>query len=222
VGTTLGGRGLSVNLGKRGTYVNAGVPGTGLHARSRLGGGQGAGLAPGGSGAAPAGGGCAGCGGLALLMMLFMGFCSAIVSSPGGERTPSLLTVSDTAYSAPQQQRDALYAHGTMNVRTGAGTSFPVVRTLAPGERVEVGERDATGWAPVYDRYGGTAGYVYRASQNLRSYAPGPRTQRRARSERQPRRHPQGASALCRDGTYSYSANRRGTCSWHGGVAQWL
>jgi uncharacterized protein YgiM (DUF1202 family) len=33
---------------------------------------------------------------------------------------------------------------------------------------------------------------------------------------------PSGASALCRDGTYSFSASRRGTCSRHGGVAQWL
>jgi Protein of unknown function (DUF3761) len=32
---------------------------------------------------------------------------------------------------------------------------------------------------------------------------------------------PAGASALCRDGTYSYSAHRQGTCSHHGGVAQW-
>jgi hypothetical protein len=35
-------------------------------------------------------------------------------------------------------------------------------------------------------------------------------------------RIPSGASARCRDGTYSYSRNRRGTCSHHGGVAQWL
>ena len=33
---------------------------------------------------------------------------------------------------------------------------------------------------------------------------------------------PPGASARCRDGTYSFSASRRGTCSRHGGVAQWL
>jgi len=33
---------------------------------------------------------------------------------------------------------------------------------------------------------------------------------------------PIGASARCRDGTYSFSRNRRGTCSWHGGVASWL
>jgi len=30
------------------------------------------------------------------------------------------------------------------------------------------------------------------------------------------------ATAVCRDGTYSYSQNRRGTCSGHGGVARWL
>lgn len=33
---------------------------------------------------------------------------------------------------------------------------------------------------------------------------------------------PAGASARCRDGTYSFSQNRRGTCSHHGGVATWL
>ena len=33
---------------------------------------------------------------------------------------------------------------------------------------------------------------------------------------------PAGASARCADGTYSFSRNRRGTCSHHGGVAEWL
>jgi len=33
---------------------------------------------------------------------------------------------------------------------------------------------------------------------------------------------PNGASAKCRDGTYSFSRNHRGTCSHHGGVGQWL
>ena len=33
---------------------------------------------------------------------------------------------------------------------------------------------------------------------------------------------PAGASAKCADGTYSFSQSRRGTCSGHGGVAQWL
>ena len=33
---------------------------------------------------------------------------------------------------------------------------------------------------------------------------------------------PDGASAKCRDGSYSFSQSRRGTCSRHGGVAAWL
>lgn len=37
-----------------------------------------------------------------------------------------------------------------------------------------------------------------------------------------PSNNPSGATAKCRDGTYSYSQNRRGTCSHHGGVAEWL
>ena len=28
-------------------------------------------------------------------------------------------------------------------------------------------------------------------------------------------------TAVCNDGTYSYSQSRSGTCSWHGGVAEW-
>jgi len=38
-------------------------------------------------------------------------------------------------------------------------------------------------------------------------------------AQRQP---PINATAICRDGTYSYRSRRRRTCSHHGGVAQWL
>jgi hypothetical protein len=31
-----------------------------------------------------------------------------------------------------------------------------------------------------------------------------------------------GASAKCKDGTYSHAATRRGACSRHGGIAEWL
>ena len=33
---------------------------------------------------------------------------------------------------------------------------------------------------------------------------------------------PSGATAICNDGTYSFSKHRSGTCSRHGGVAVWL
>ena len=33
---------------------------------------------------------------------------------------------------------------------------------------------------------------------------------------------PTGATAKCKDGTYSKSQHHSGTCSSHGGVAEWL
>ena len=33
---------------------------------------------------------------------------------------------------------------------------------------------------------------------------------------------PAGATAQCRDGSYSFSQHRQGTCSHHGGVGRWL
>jgi hypothetical protein len=37
-----------------------------------------------------------------------------------------------------------------------------------------------------------------------------------------PSHNPSGATAKCRDGTYSYSEHASGTCSGHGGVAVWI
>jgi Protein of unknown function (DUF3761) len=39
---------------------------------------------------------------------------------------------------------------------------------------------------------------------------------------RRPSHDPKGATAKCRDGTYSYSEHASGTCSHHGGVARWI
>jgi hypothetical protein len=33
---------------------------------------------------------------------------------------------------------------------------------------------------------------------------------------------PSEVTAVCNDGTFSYSQHRRGTCSHHGGVARWI
>jgi hypothetical protein len=54
--------------------------------------------------------------------------------------------------------------------------------------------------------------YVNSAGQTV------PRPCGNVRTERPPR----GATAICRDGDYSFSRHHRGTCSGHGGVRAWL
>ncbi|WP_415644128.1 DUF3761 domain-containing protein [Sphingomonas antarctica] len=52
------------------------------------------------------------------------------------------------------------------------------------------------------------------------TYAPAPRAP--AAGQNTNPAGPNGATAKCRDGSVSYSAHRSGTCSRHGGVAQWF
>jgi hypothetical protein len=39
---------------------------------------------------------------------------------------------------------------------------------------------------------------------------------------KRPSTSPVGATARCRDGTFSYSEHASGTCSHHGGVGRWI
>ena len=40
--------------------------------------------------------------------------------------------------------------------------------------------------------------------------------------EKEAANSPTGATAKCKDGTYSHSAHHQGACSHHGGVAEWM
>lgn len=50
------------------------------------------------------------------------------------------------------------FAHGAINVRSGPGERYRVLRTLAPGDTLSLGEVDARGWAPVL---GSDSAFVY-------------------------------------------------------------
>lgn len=56
-------------------------------------------------------------------------------------------------------------------------------------------------------------------SSGSSSFYAAPKPSRKAAES--PEMNSSGASAKCADGTLSYSAHRRGTCSHHGGVAVW-
>lgn len=124
--------------------------------------------------------------------------------------------------------QDYRYATSSVRVRADASTDSRVVMTLARGARVEV-RACAVAWCWV--EYRGRTGYVSekylaRVRQIVKQpsgvgyvNALGNFVSAPVSSSDGP---PAGATARCRDGTYSFSQSRSGTCSHHGGVARWL
>jgi hypothetical protein len=207
VSTTIGGRGASVNSGKRGTYLNAGVPGTGLSYRARMDGGSGSMGSSGG-----AGNGCLGCLG-GLFVLVIMGTCIGSDPTP----PPSPLPLSGYQTSAPPTPTtDQLYIHEPLNVRSEPNKKGAALRTLPRGTAVRLGPKDENGWAPLYDYAGNADGYVYRASDAVRSY-PAPERARsapKARSlssggTRRSSAESRGYYTGPRGGCYTYSASGR-------------
>jgi uncharacterized protein YgiM (DUF1202 family) len=120
-----------------------------------------------------------------------------------------------------------------LNLRLTPDSTSEILTVLPKGTTVKIKEDCDCTWIPVL--YDGKVGYVkakflktptnksnigYTRSTQGKHYknSKGDRVQ----SPTYYNAPPAGATALCRDGTYSFSGNRRGTCSHHGGVASWL
>ena len=130
------------------------------------------------------------------------------------------------------------YLTANLNLRTGPGTKYNVTMVIPRGTAVTIDEDCDCKWVPV--EYDGKIGYIstkylsnhpvnkqrrvsstnYRTTVSKKYYinSYGERVQ----SPTYYSSSPPGATALCRDGLYSFSRSRRGTCSHHGGVARWL
>lgn len=67
-----------------------------------------------------------------------------------------------------------------------------------------------------------TAQVAHKAAPSAMSCARGYYKNVSGRCVHRPSNNPVGATAKCRDGTYSYSQHASGTCSWHGGVLRWI
>jgi uncharacterized protein YraI len=120
------------------------------------------------------------------------------------------------------------YATTNLNLRSGPGTNYSIIDRIPAGASVDLEQNNGGGWVQIY--YDGNYGYVF--SKYLRSNS---RSVQNGNADyylnvdgewvQSPTYYdsqPSGATAVCRDGTYSFSRNRRGTCSHHGGVARWL
>ncbi len=114
------------------------------------------------------------------------------------------------------------------NLRAQPSTAAPILTVIPQGTVLDVTCSGA--WCKVNTR----AGYLAKSVLNLAQIQPLPAPARvqgdgytnvdgvHVQSPVFTETAPAGASAKCRDGSYSFSLHRRGTCSHHGGVAEWL
>jgi uncharacterized protein YgiM (DUF1202 family) len=130
--------------------------------------------------------------------------------------------------AAPAPATRTVYTTGIVVLHTSPKADSPQQASLAAGTKLTIG-KCAIGWCQVLDtgkrgsyvaeRYlsatppATTVGKGYTNSRG--AHVPSPTTTADGKA-------PAGATAQCRDGSYSFSASRRGTCSHHGGVARWL
>lgn len=155
--------------------------------------------------------------------------------APSPTATP---TAEPSAFVVGNTGGDGVYIRRTtaMADRIKAWPDGTTMLSAGPDREAEgrlwqnVRDPDGTlGWVPAeYLLAVGTAGASAPAASATKipvkalATSTAPATKAASKPTPAPSVHPPGATALCRDGTYSYSQNRRGTCSWHGGVAQWL
>ena len=120
------------------------------------------------------------------------------------------------------------YTTAAVTVRARPDARAKSVARLAAESPVQV-SACGNGWCQI--AVNGVAGYLPRlalSKQSNGSFREGSGyTNSQGNPVRSPTRTPDnqapvGATAQCRDGTFSFSQSRRGTCSHHGGVAKWL
>ncbi len=127
-------------------------------------------------------------------------------------------------------QTGVKYASVKLNLREDANITSQIITVIPKGTAVAMAEDCDCEWILV--SYQGQTGYVYskyltkvkpaitNASTSLKHNSNS--TRKRTQSPTYSKSAPEGATALCWDGTYSFSQSRRGTCSHHGGVKIWL
>jgi len=124
---------------------------------------------------------------------------------------------------------------GVVNLRTSPEVTNNKIDAIPKGAAVTIitESEEHEYWTKI--KYKGEIGYVKTeflkdvttkqdnyssSSKNVKHYTNSKGT--RVQSPTYYNSAPDGASAECYDGTYSFSQSRRGTCSHHGGVKKWL
>jgi hypothetical protein len=141
-------------------------------------------------------------------------------SDANDARTPSNATAkcSDGTYSTAKSQQGACSQHGGVAEWLGATeVADQNVPESADGAtaRCADGSYTQTQGQGACSSHGGVAEWLPEDETVQAS----PTTNQSSRTQGDV---PAEATARCKDGTYSRSTHRSGTCSYHGGVAEWL
>lgn len=121
------------------------------------------------------------------------------------------------------------YTTTNLNMRFRADSLSKVLTVIPKGTPITIAEDCDCNWIPVV--YNGKIGYVstkylskekpsLSAQSEIKYY-----TNSKGERVQSPTKYssaPAGSTALCRDGTYSFSRSRRGTCSHHGALRNGL
>ena len=134
------------------------------------------------------------------------------------------------------------------NLRDSPSRSGSVLRTVTKGDLLSLVNATPVGpWYRVRDTRSDSEGWVHgntiallQTTESASANTPAPQRPRRTLPPTTSGRSyvnvdgvrvpspvfsetkPTGSTARCRDGSYSFSQHRRGTCSYHGGVAEWF
>lgn len=183
-------------------------------------------------------------------LSLVITFLLALTSACSSSRFPEQrVDAARSNVEAPQHATAvaAIVKATKANVRDKPVKSAAIVVTVNKGDLLSLIRPEAVGpWYQVRDSKTGSEGWVHgntiallEVAENTPASTPEASRPRRATPPSVSGRSyvnvdgvrvpspvfsetkPEGASARCRDGSYSFSRNRRGTCSHHGGVAEW-
>ena len=129
------------------------------------------------------------------------------------------------------------YTNTNLNLREGPGTTYRVITTLPKGTNITINADCSENW--VYVEYDGYSGYLRTSYLSKKNHHQSLKQSEITLVDYVSKRYytntygnrvqcptyycsvPTNATAVCCDGTYSFSQSRRGTCSHHGGVAEW-
>lgn len=188
---------------------------------------------------------------LTFLLFISMSACSPTQNNSSvALQNPTPPNSKATATQDQSTARTAVVKAVRASLRDKPSRSSAIIKEVERNDRLTLIKQDSVGpWYNVRENKTGSAGWIHgdvivfnRVNDEVRTAQPRlertatprptiPTTSGRSYvnvdGQRVPSpvfsdKRPAGATARCGDGSYSFSQNRRGTCSHHGGVAEWL